>query len=71
LKPLHKNTKVRIANLPDYSYDEKYPALAPGSKGRVIDSWSRSSYSRQEVHYHVRMDDGNVFPFYREELEVD
>jgi len=65
----HINEKVRIKDFPDYSYDEKFPSLAPGSVGRVIDTWSKNNFNRQETHIHVKFDCGNVFPFYLEELE--
>jgi len=63
---MHKGQKVKIAKLDFNDHQERYPCLAVGSRGKIVDEWMHPW--RHEKVYWVVMEDGEKYPFYFEEI---
>lgn len=60
-------SKVAIKHLQNYSWDARYPCLAPGNKGRVVAEFVHPW--RHEVILTVKLDCGEYL-FFPDELEI-
>lgn len=67
-QPFRINQRVKIKEVDGYTYDERFPCLAPNSEGRVIQYLDVSRYMHREIQLLVRFNCG-TFPMYKEELE--